>query len=138
MKGYMKRMLAAALSFAAVLGGCGHWKAGEKGFDPVINGLPSQYGTPAIEYKVKGADDNTYTTAKPTAAGEYTVRANFSATDNYNAFSATADFTIASKDGLSGGAVAGIVIGSAAPVGIAGFCLYWFLIRKKKADDNAT
>lgn len=45
-------------------------------------------------YKVKGAPDETYTAAKPTAAGEYTVRATFPATLNYTGATATADFTI--------------------------------------------
>ena len=39
------------------------------------------------------------------------------------------------KDGLSGGAVAGIVTGSAAAVGLGGFSLFWFVIKKKKWSD---
>ncbi|MBQ9099276.1 MAG: hypothetical protein IJY50_07595, partial [Clostridia bacterium] len=35
--------------------------------------------------------------------------------------------------GLSGGAVAGIVIGAVALLGGGGFALFWFVIRKKKA-----
>ena len=38
------------------------------------------------------------------------------------------------KDGLSGGAKAGIVIGSAVAVGFGGFALFWFVIRKKNGD----
>ena len=34
--------------------------------------------------------------------------------------------------GLSGGAIAAIVIGSVAAVGLGGFSLFWFVIRKKK------
>lgn len=34
-------------------------------------------------------------------------------------------------EGLSGGAIAGIVIGSVAVVGIGGFAIFWFAIRKK-------
>ncbi|MBR3686491.1 MAG: hypothetical protein IKL66_03280 [Clostridia bacterium] len=37
--------------------------------------------------------------------------------------------------GLSGGAIAGIVIGSAAAVGLGGFALFWFVIKKKKWSD---
>ena len=39
------------------------------------------------------------------------------------------------KDGLSGGAIAGIVVGSVAVVGIGGFALVWFVIKKKSFAD---
>ena len=52
-------------------------------------------GAAVIEYKVKGADDSTYTTTEPKDAGEYTVRVSVGADTNYKAASATADFTIA-------------------------------------------
>ena len=39
------------------------------------------------------------------------------------------------KDGLSGGAIAGIVVGSTAAVGLGGFSLFWFVIKKKKWND---
>ena len=35
------------------------------------------------------------------------------------------------KDGLSGGAIAGIVVGSVAVLGLGGFALVWFVIKKK-------
>ena len=35
------------------------------------------------------------------------------------------------KEGLSGGAVAGIVVGSVAVVGLGGFSLFWFVMKKK-------
>ena len=41
----------------------------------------------------------------------------------------------AKKDGLSGGAIAGIVIGSIAVAGIGGFAIYWFAISKKTFAD---
>ncbi|MBQ8717058.1 MAG: hypothetical protein IJY43_04335, partial [Clostridia bacterium] len=37
------------------------------------------------------------------------------------------------KQGLSGGAIAGIVIGAVVVLGGGGFALFWFVIRKKKA-----
>ena len=40
-----------------------------------------------------------------------------------------------SSSGLSGGAIAGIVIGSILVVGIAGFALIWFVIKKKTWAD---
>ena len=39
------------------------------------------------------------------------------------------------KTGLSGGAVAGIVIGSVAVAGVGGFSVFWFVIKKKKFAD---
>ena len=39
------------------------------------------------------------------------------------------------KDGLSGGAIAGIAVGSTAAVGVGGFSLFWFVIKKKKWSD---
>ena len=38
------------------------------------------------------------------------------------------------KKGLSGGAIAGIVIAIIVALGAAGFCVYWFVFRKKKGD----
>ena len=49
------------------------------------------------QYKVKGAEDNTYTDKVPTNAGTYTVKATFPANDNYGETTATADFTISPK-----------------------------------------
>ena len=41
----------------------------------------------------------------------------------------------AKKDGLSGGQIAGIVIGSVAGVGIVGFAIFWFVVKKKSFAD---
>lgn len=41
----------------------------------------------------------------------------------------------AKKDGLSGGAIAGIAVGSVAVAGLGGFSLFWFVIKKKKFAD---
>ena len=41
----------------------------------------------------------------------------------------------AKKDGLSGGQVAGIVIGSVAVAGIGGFAIFWFAVKKKTFAD---
>ena len=41
----------------------------------------------------------------------------------------------AKKDGLSGGQIAGIVIGSVAVAGIGGFAIFWFAIKKKTFAD---
>ena len=39
------------------------------------------------------------------------------------------------KEGLSGGAIAGVAVGSTAVVGTGGFSLFWFVIKKKKWAD---
>ncbi len=41
----------------------------------------------------------------------------------------------AATDGLSGGAIAGIVIGSVAVAGVGGFAIFWFAVRKKTFAD---
>ena len=41
----------------------------------------------------------------------------------------------AKKDGLSGGQIAGIVIGSVAVPGIGGFAIFWFAVKKKTFAD---
>ena len=41
----------------------------------------------------------------------------------------------AKKKGLSGGAIAGIVIGSVAVAGLGGFAIFWFVIKKKSFAD---
>ena len=42
------------------------------------------------------------------------------------------------KDGLSGGQIAGIVIGSVAVAGIGGFAIFWFAVKKKTFADLIT
>ena len=42
------------------------------------------------------------------------------------------------NDGLSGGQIAGIVIGSLAGVGIVGFAIFWFVVKKKSFADLIT
>ena len=39
------------------------------------------------------------------------------------------------KKGLGGGAIAGIVIASVAVVGMGGFAIFWFVIKKKSFAD---
>lgn len=51
-----------------------------------------------VEYKVKGANDSTYTTEVPVNAGEYTVRITVAETDKINSAEATADFIIEKRE----------------------------------------
>ena len=64
-------------------------------------------------------------------------------TDKSYTFKVTGETTLtavyedapAATDGLSGGAIAGIVIGSVAVAGIGGFSVLWFAVRKKTFAD---
>ena len=51
-------------------------------------------GTKTYYYKVKDADDNTYTSVVPENAGIYTIKVEVAETANYASGSATGDFTI--------------------------------------------
>ena len=53
--------------------------------------------TPTIMFKVKGADDNTYTATAPKNAGEYTVKVSVAATAEWKSATKTFDFAIAKK-----------------------------------------
>ena len=61
---------------------------------PSVSGN-SGNGTVTYAYKVKGADDATYSETAPVNAGEYTVKASIAETINYLSGEATVDFTIA-------------------------------------------
>ena len=71
------------------------WIYGETASKPVPTRKTNGINNVTYQYKVKGADDTTYSDTLPTNAGDYTVKATFAATDNYNEVTATADFTIA-------------------------------------------
>ena len=64
---------------------------------PVDTGDPFEGIEVTYEFKVKGADDSTYTTTFPTRVGDYTVRATIAETNNYAGGTCTADFTISPK-----------------------------------------
>jgi len=70
------------------------WTIGETPKTPNVTGNPGN-GAVTYSYKLKNADDSAYTDTIPGTAGVYTVKADIAATENYNAASATADFTIA-------------------------------------------
>ena len=59
---------------------------------PTFNKLGD--GAATVEYKVKGADDNTYTATAPTNAGDYVVRVTVAEGTNHKVASATAEFSI--------------------------------------------
>ena len=70
------------------------WAYGETAKTPVPTSATNGTDHVTYQYKVKDADDSTYSDAVLTAAGSYTVKATFPETENYNAVTATADFTI--------------------------------------------
>ena len=70
------------------------WTYGETAKEPVLTSATNGINNVTYQYKVKGADDTTYSDTLPINAGDYTVKATFAATDNYNEVTATADFTI--------------------------------------------
>ena len=74
-----------------------NWIYGNTASTPSVTGNTGS-GTVTYSYKVNGANDNTYSTTRPTNAGNYTVKASIDATTNYNAGSATKDFTISKKN----------------------------------------
>lgn len=89
------------------------WIYGETASKPVPTSQTNGINNVTYQYKVKGAYDTTYSDTLPINAGDYTVKATFAATDNYNEVTATADFTIvkatpnmvisATPDTLTGG-----------------------------------
>ena len=72
------------------------WTYGEDAKTPSVDGNTGS-GTVTYTYKVKDADDSTYSATVPTNAGDYTVKATIEESDNYNGGEATANFTISQK-----------------------------------------
>ena len=71
------------------------WAYGAEAKTPVVTGNSGD-GNVTYTYAVKGSDE--FSDTVPTNAGDYTVKASVAATTNYNAATATADFTIAKAD----------------------------------------
>ena len=70
------------------------WTYGQTGASPVPVSETNGTENVTYAYKTKDAGDDTYQAEKPMAAGQYTLRATFAATQNYKAVTATADFAI--------------------------------------------
>lgn len=73
-----------------------NWKYGEtqQTENVSVSGGVNDYAAPTYSYKVSSAADSTYTSEKPSNAGEYTVKATWAATTNCPEISATANFEI--------------------------------------------
>ena len=76
-----------------------NWTYGDEPNEPVVT-LSKPEGTETITfyYKVKGADDSTYTKEVPVNAGHYTVKAVVGESANYLGCEATVDFEIYKKE----------------------------------------
>ena len=71
------------------------WTYGQTANTPMVGDTDNPgNGEVTYTYKVKDADDSTYKSTVPTAAGNYTVKAVIAETANYNSGVATKDFTI--------------------------------------------
>lgn len=71
------------------------WICGNTPSTPRVSGDVYESNKVGYQYKVKGADDSTYTSTVPTAVGEYTVKATVPEYDDlYEEGSATTDFKI--------------------------------------------
>lgn len=69
------------------------WTYGNEPNSPKVVGNEEEGGE-TFYYKVKTADDNTYSQDVPEDAGTYTIKVVVAETDNYASGTATADFTI--------------------------------------------
>ena len=63
-------------------------------FEPTFSSDSDGKDKVVFEYKYQSADDSTYTTTKPFAAGKYTVRATTPETEEYKGYSCTDDFEL--------------------------------------------
>ncbi len=71
------------------------WTYGATANTPAITDASNPgNGAVTYTYKVKDANDDTYSETVPTTAGNYTVKATIAETTNYASASGTADFTI--------------------------------------------
>lgn len=114
------------------------WTYGGTANTPVLADNPSD-GTVTYQYKVKGADNDTYSPATPTNAGEYVVKATVAEAKNYRGAVATDTFTI--KKSTLTLALDGWTYGDAAktPVlsGNVDNSAVTYIYKAKDADDSA-
>ncbi len=68
------------------------YTCGDNSVNPVTESETNGTANVTFTYSVRGRDE--YSAAKPTTAGEYTVKAVFAATDDYHEVTATADFKV--------------------------------------------
>ncbi len=79
---------------------------------PVITINPEDYdGVVSYQYKISTAEDSTYTSAVPTAAGTYMVKATLPATDKYLGTTCTTNFDIVKNEVTASVSVDDILVG---------------------------
>jgi len=66
----------------------------KEAINPQVTSITNDTTTPKYEYKQAMAADETYTTAKPTAVGDYVVRATLPANEEYNELVLEKEFSI--------------------------------------------
>lgn len=74
------------------------YHVGENAPSAVLSSATNGIADVTLYYKQKGATDDTYTTLLPTKEGNYTIRAVFAGTANYNTVTAEDDFVISYID----------------------------------------
>jgi hypothetical protein len=115
----------------------------EKTADSVTLGVTGAADGADIEYSVDGGAT---WQASPTFTGlsadtEYNFVARYAGYGNYNASGTSAGLTVKTNaahtngDGLSGGEIAGIAVGSVSGIGLIAFAIFWFVIKKKKVKN---
>lgn len=90
-------------------------------------------GTSAVDYSA--SDIATYKYAKLESVHVHDYGTTWKSDENNHWNECECGDKESEKTGLSGGAIAGIAVGSVAVVGLGGFSLFWFVIKKKKFAD---
>lgn len=73
-----------------------NWVYGNTASTPIVDGNTGNGGVTYL-YKVKDADDETYSDTKPSSAGEYTLKATIAETNQHLGATTTTDFTISKR-----------------------------------------
>ena len=83
----------------------------KEAINPQVTSITNDTTTPKYEYKQAMAADETYTTAKPTAVGDYVVRATLPANEEYNELVLEKEFSIIKAYGTVTFSVGDVVYG---------------------------
>ena len=106
------------------------WTYGDEANEPVYK---SEFGRAVIEYRLKDATDDDYTTTVPVNVGEYYVRVKIIGTDNYTGLSKTLEFSIEKKK-----VTASISVNDKEYDGTTDTVIDKIVINGKVGEDNVT